>query len=90
MAGVIAGTVILFLSLTEACLEYQRQMIAFADRAQHVSANGIRRSLSGLLESVPAILQNAYGDKLKISCDLRKQYGPQNRLLNGYFRTRLS
>src|ERR1700752_2626718 len=51
LAGVIAGTVIFFLALTGACLAYQRQMIAFADRAQHVSANGTRKSVSALLES---------------------------------------
>jgi uncharacterized iron-regulated membrane protein len=51
-AGVIAGTVIFFLSVTGACLAYQRQMIAWADRAQHVSANGRQQQgLAALLES---------------------------------------
>ncbi len=51
-AGVIAGTVILFLSITGAFLAYERQMIAWADRAQHVSANDRRpEALSALLAS---------------------------------------
>ncbi len=33
-----------------------------------------------------AIVQKAYGDKLKILSDTRKQYDPQDRLLNDYFR----
>jgi uncharacterized iron-regulated membrane protein len=51
-AGVIAGTVIFFLAVTGSCLAYQRQTIAWADRSQHVVANGRQRqSLSALLES---------------------------------------
>ncbi len=38
----------------------------------------------------PAIVQKAYGDRLKTLADLRKQYDPQDRLLNDYFRTLLS
>jgi hypothetical protein len=38
----------------------------------------------------PAILQKANGDKLKTLSDLRRQYDPQDRLLNDYFRTLLS
>jgi len=34
----------------------------------------------------PAILQKAYGSKLAILSDTRKQYDPQDRLLNAYFR----
>ena len=37
----------------------------------------------------PAILQKAYGDKLRTLSELRKQYDPQDRLLNDYFRTLL-
>jgi D-arabinono-1,4-lactone oxidase len=37
----------------------------------------------------PAILQKAYGGKLKTLSDLRKQYDPQDRLLNDYFHTQL-
>jgi uncharacterized iron-regulated membrane protein len=51
-AGAISGTVIFFLSVTGACLAYQGQMIAWADRAQHVVANGRQQqSLSVLVES---------------------------------------
>src|SRR5215469_5461694 len=50
-AGVTAGTVIFFLAVTGACLAYQRQMIAWADRGQHVSESGARQSLQTLLES---------------------------------------
>jgi hypothetical protein len=38
----------------------------------------------------PAILQKAYGDKLKQFSDLRKQYDPNDRMLNDYFRTLLA
>lgn len=37
----------------------------------------------------PAILQKAYGDKLKVMSDLRRQYDPKDRLLNDFFRTLL-
>lgn len=37
-----------------------------------------------------AILQGAYGDRLKVFADTRKQYDPQDRLLNDYFRGLLS
>jgi FAD/FMN-containing dehydrogenase len=37
-----------------------------------------------------AIVQKAYGDRLKVLEDVRKQYDPQDRLLNDYFRTLLS
>jgi len=51
-AGVIAGTVIFFLAVTGAFFAYQRQMIAFADRAHHVTASGTRQSsISSLVES---------------------------------------
>src|SRR5215813_15633603 len=50
-AGVIAGTVIFFLAVTGACLAYERQMIAWADRAQYVTENGTTQSLPALLES---------------------------------------
>jgi FAD/FMN-containing dehydrogenase len=33
-----------------------------------------------------AIVQKAYGDKLKVLAEIRKQYDPQERLLNDYFR----
>lgn len=32
------------------------------------------------------ILQGAFGDRLKVLADVRKQYDPQERLLNDYFR----
>jgi FAD/FMN-containing dehydrogenase len=38
----------------------------------------------------PAIVQKAYGDRLKLLADTRKQYDPGDRLLNDYFRTLLS
>ena len=38
----------------------------------------------------PAILQGAYGDRLKTLEQTRQQYDPQNRLLNDYFRQLLS
>lgn len=37
-----------------------------------------------------AMLQKAYGDKLKVLAETRKQYDPQDRLLNPYFRELLS
>jgi FAD binding domain/D-arabinono-1,4-lactone oxidase len=37
-----------------------------------------------------AIVQKAFGDKLKVLATLRKQYDPQDRLLNQYFRELLS
>jgi FAD/FMN-containing dehydrogenase len=37
-----------------------------------------------------AIVQGAYGDRLKVLADTRKQYDPQDRLLNDYFRELLS
>ena len=37
-----------------------------------------------------AIVQKAYGDKLKVLAEMRKQYDPQDRLLNDYFRELLS
>lgn len=37
-----------------------------------------------------AVLQGAYGDKLKVLEATRKQYDPQDRLLNDYFRELLS
>jgi hypothetical protein len=38
----------------------------------------------------PAIVKKAYGDKLTLLENTRKQYDPSNRLLNEYFRTLLS
>ena len=38
----------------------------------------------------PAIVQKAYGDRLKSIAETRKQYDPQDRLYNDYFRTLLS
>lgn len=38
----------------------------------------------------PAIVQKAFGDRLKTLEETRKQYDPENRLLNDYFRTLLS
>ena len=38
----------------------------------------------------PPIVQKAFGDKLKGLAATRKQYDPQNRLLNSYFRDLLS
>jgi hypothetical protein len=38
----------------------------------------------------PAIVQKAYGDRLKTFADLRKQYDPKDRLLNDYFRQLLA
>jgi hypothetical protein len=38
----------------------------------------------------PAILQKAYGDRIKVLADLRKQYDPQDRMLNAYFRDLLA
>jgi hypothetical protein len=37
-----------------------------------------------------AMLQKAFGDKLKVLSDTRRQYDPQDRLLNAYFRELLS
>jgi FAD/FMN-containing dehydrogenase len=37
-----------------------------------------------------AMVQKAYGDKLKVLAETRKQYDPQDRLLNPYFRELLS
>jgi hypothetical protein len=37
-----------------------------------------------------AIIQKAFGDKLKVLAATRKQYDPQDRLLNLYFRDLLS
>ncbi len=38
----------------------------------------------------PAIVQKAFGDKLKVFEQARKQYDPNDRLLNSYFRTLLA
>jgi FAD/FMN-containing dehydrogenase len=38
----------------------------------------------------PAMMQNAYGDRLKAIEETRRQYDPQDRLLNDYFRQLLS
>jgi len=38
----------------------------------------------------PAILKKAYGDRLKQLATIRKQYDPNDRLLNPYFRTLLA
>jgi FAD/FMN-containing dehydrogenase len=38
----------------------------------------------------PAIVQKAYGDRLKQFGDMRKQYDPNDRMLNDYFRTLLA
>jgi hypothetical protein len=38
----------------------------------------------------PAIVQGAYGDKLKVLEAARQKYDPQNRLLNSYFKELLS
>jgi len=38
----------------------------------------------------PAILQGAYGNRLEVLAETRKQYDSQNRLLNVYFRQLLS
>jgi hypothetical protein len=37
-----------------------------------------------------AIVQGAFGDRLKTLADTRKRYDPNDRLLNDYFRTLLS
>jgi FAD/FMN-containing dehydrogenase len=37
----------------------------------------------------PAILQKAYGDRLTTLSNARRQYDPNNRMLNGYFSTLL-
>lgn len=50
-AGGIAGTVIFFLAVTGSCLTFQRQMIAWANRAQHVTVSSTQQPLSALLES---------------------------------------
>ncbi len=48
------------------------------------------RGGKGLLNQTPgltaAMLQKSYGDRLKVLADLCKQYDPQERLLNDYFR----
>ncbi len=36
------------------------------------------------------IVQNAYGERLKVLADARREYDPQGRLLNAYFRELLS
>jgi hypothetical protein len=38
----------------------------------------------------PAIVQKASGARLKVIADTRRQYDPQNRMLNDYFRTLLA
>jgi FAD/FMN-containing dehydrogenase len=38
----------------------------------------------------PAIVQKAYGDRLTQMKNARKEYDPNGRLLNDYFRTLLS
>jgi hypothetical protein len=38
----------------------------------------------------PAIVRKAYGDKITAFESMRKQYDPNDRLLNNYFRTLLS
>jgi hypothetical protein len=38
----------------------------------------------------PAMVRKAYGDKLTIFENTRKQYDPSDRLLNDYFHTLLS
>jgi hypothetical protein len=38
----------------------------------------------------PAIVQKAFGDRLKTFADARRQFDPTGRLLNDYFRTLLS
>ena len=54
----------------------------------------VSRNGKPLLNQTPgltaAILQGAYGDRLKVLEDTRKQFDPQNRLLNNYFRGLLS
>jgi hypothetical protein len=37
-----------------------------------------------------AVVEGAYGSRLKAIEDTRKQYDPQDRLLNNYFRDLLS
>jgi FAD binding domain len=52
------------------------------------------RNGTPLLNQTPnlnaAIVQKAFGDKLKIFAAMRKQYDPQDRLLNQYFKDLLS
>jgi FAD/FMN-containing dehydrogenase len=54
----------------------------------------VSRNGKPLLNQTPgltaAILQGAYGEKLKALQDTRKEYDPQDRLLNNYFRELLS
>ncbi len=54
----------------------------------------VNRNGRPLLNQTPgltaAILQGAYGERLKVLEDTRKQYDPQDRLLNNYFRELLS
>jgi len=38
----------------------------------------------------PAIVQKAFGDRLKVLAQTRQQYDPNDRLLNSYFRTLLA
>ena len=38
----------------------------------------------------PEILKKAFGDRLKTLADTRKQYDPNGRLLNEYFKTLLA
>ncbi len=54
----------------------------------------VNRNGRPLLNQTPgltaAILQGAYGERLKVLEDTRKEYDPQDRLLNNYFRELLS
>lgn len=51
-AGVIAGIVVFFLSITGACIAYQRQAISWADRGHRIAAgNSPRQPLSVLMEN---------------------------------------
>ena len=38
----------------------------------------------------PAIVRKAFGDRLKIFAEARRQFDPGDRLLNDYFRTLLA
>ncbi|HEX3436183.1 MAG TPA: PepSY-associated TM helix domain-containing protein [Pseudacidobacterium sp.] len=68
-AGVIAGTVIFFLSVTGTCLAFERQMIGWADGSHRiVPHDGMRQPLSALIENVqnyahaPATAIAVHGD----------------------------
>ena len=58
-----------------------------ADETRQRNAKPLPNQTPGL---TAAMLRNAYGDKLTVLENTRRQYDPNDRLLNDYFRTLLS